>query len=74
MQNLSYYGVYRTRNATVTRALATTGQDKNHFPPSLSYEGVSYTLYQIYQASTPSQHKNFLEYCEKHNIETDVVI
>lgn len=74
MATIRYHGVYRTRNATATMALATVAQEENRFPPSIQYKGASYTLYNIVQVSTPSQIKTFKEYCDQNNIETDVII
>lgn len=74
MNPTKYYGIYRTANAQGTKSLATVVQEENRFPPSIKYENITYTLLHIQQVSTESQEVAFKEFCERNNMETDVII
>lgn len=74
MNPTKYYGVYRASNATGTKSLATVVQEENRFPPSITYQNTTYTLNHIQQVSTDSQEAAFKEFCERNNMETDVII
>ena len=74
MDKISYYAVYTAQNATATRSLATKGQDRNHFPPNISYGGLVYVLSRVMQVSTPTQEESFRQYCKLNNILLDIEI
>jgi hypothetical protein len=71
---LGYYGIYRTRNSTASLSIATVKQEENSFPPGITYGGLQYALVNAVQVATPGQERAFQQYCEAHNIETDVNI
>jgi len=72
--NIGFYGVYRTRNETASKALASVEQKDNHFPPSVTIEDQTYSLDRVVQTASGSQRKSFAEFCKERNIITEVDI
>lgn len=71
-----YYGIYITTNESSgqSKKIASEGRDEVAFPPGIQYDGLRYRFLTSYAVSTPSQEKQFREYCEENHIETDITI
>lgn len=66
-----YYAIY---SETAGPKSFATARDDLMFAPQVMYNGKTFRLDKMYIVTTPSEHKQFQDYCTRMNCELDVQI
>lgn len=69
MNELVFYALYQPAD-NEGPPFVSEGQASALFSPNVFFNGKNYRLQNTFQIGTPTQQKNFEEYCAKNNLES----
>ena len=71
---MKYRALYKNSDPLKPVLISTVETSSADFPVGIKYKDERYVLQKVFQVDSPSITKQFLAYCQSHNVETDVII